>query len=181
MWQQTLITLRPRPRGFHLVTEEILDALPELRRCRVGLLHLLLQHTSASLTLNENADPAVRRDFERFFERLAPRGEVGYEHNDEGPDDLPAHFKASLLGCQLTLPIQSGGLALAPGRGSISVNTGTGAGHGACSPPGRASQYEFFPAALIKTRGWAITNLLLQHREVDHERRRTGTGRAGRR
>lgn len=66
MWQQTLITLRPRPRGFHLVTEEILDALPELRRCRVGLLYLLLQHTSASLTLNENADPAVRRDFERF-------------------------------------------------------------------------------------------------------------------
>ncbi len=128
MWQQTLITLRPRPRGFHLVTEEILDALPELRRCRVGLLHLLLQHTSASLTLNENADPAVRRDFERFFERLAPRGEVGYEHNDEGPDDLPAHFKASLLGCQLTLPIQSGGLALGTWQGSISVNTGTGAG-----------------------------------------------------
>ncbi|HBO3038571.1 hypothetical protein IPC749_29630 [Pseudomonas aeruginosa] len=117
MWQQTLITLRPRPRGFHLVTEEILDALPELRRCRVGLLHLLLQHTSASLTLNENADPAVRRDFERFFERLAPRGEVGYEHNDEGLDDLPAHFKASLLGCQLTLPIQSGGLALGTWQG----------------------------------------------------------------
>ncbi|EKF7418838.1 secondary thiamine-phosphate synthase enzyme YjbQ [Pseudomonas aeruginosa] len=117
MWQQTLITLRPRPRGFHLVTEEILDALPELRRCRGGLLHLLLQHTSASLTLNENADPAVRRDFERFFERLAPRGEVGYEHNDEGPDDLPAHFKASLLGCQLTLPIQSGGLALGTWQG----------------------------------------------------------------
>ncbi|MGC3292859.1 YjbQ family protein, partial [Pseudomonas aeruginosa] len=79
---------------FHLVTEEILDALPELRRCRVGQLHLLLQHTSASLTLNENADPPVRRDFERFFERLAPRGEVGYVQNDEGPDDLPAHFQA---------------------------------------------------------------------------------------
>lgn len=112
MWQQTLITLRPRSRGFHLVTDEVLAALPDLARCRVGLLHLLLQHTSASLTLNENADPSVRRDFERFFNRLVPQGEGGYEHDYEGPDDLPAHFKASLLGCQLTLPVSAGRLAL---------------------------------------------------------------------
>ncbi len=117
MWQQTLITLCARPRGFHLVTDELLDALPELRQCRVGLLHLWLRHTSASLTINENADAAVRRDFERFFNRLVPQGEGGYEHDYEGPDDLPAHFKASLLGCQLSLPVSDGGLALGTWQG----------------------------------------------------------------
>ena len=117
MWQQTLITLRPRPRGFHLVTEEILASLPELRRYRVGLLHLWLQHTSASLTVNESADPAVRRDFERFFNRLVPQGESGYEHDYEGPDDLPAHFKGSLLGCQLSLPVRDGQLAMGTWQG----------------------------------------------------------------
>ena len=83
MWQQTLITLRAKPRGFHLVTDELLAGLPELKACRVGLLHLWLQHTSASLTVNENADPAVRRDFERFFNLLVPQGRAGFEHNDE--------------------------------------------------------------------------------------------------
>ena len=101
MWQQRIISLRPRERGFHLVTEEVLGALPELAQVRVGLLHLWLQHTSASLTVNENADPAVRRDFERFFNRLVPQGEAGYEHDDEGPDDLPAHFKGR---CGAPLP-----------------------------------------------------------------------------
>jgi secondary thiamine-phosphate synthase enzyme len=117
MWQQTLITLRARPRGFHLVTDEIIAGLRELRECRIGLLHVWLQHTSASLTVNENADPAVRRDFERFFNRLVPQGRDGYEHDDEGPDDLPAHFKASLLGCQLTLPVTNGRLALGTWQG----------------------------------------------------------------
>lgn len=117
MWQQRLIELRPRPRGFHLITDELIGQLPELPLCRVGLLHLLLQHTSASLTLNENADPAVRRDFERFFNRYVPQGQEGYEHDYEGPDDLPAHFKASLLGCQLTLPIRDGRLALGTWQG----------------------------------------------------------------
>lgn len=117
MWQQTLITLRARPRGFHLITDELLDALPELRQCRVGLLHLWLRHTSASLTINENADAAVRRYFERFFNRLVPQGEGGYEHDYEGPDDLPAHFKASLLGCQLSLPVSDGRLALGTWQG----------------------------------------------------------------
>ncbi|ERI51394.1 secondary thiamine-phosphate synthase enzyme [Pseudomonas sp. EGD-AK9] len=117
MWQQRTVGLRPRSRGFHLVTDELLAALPELAQLRVGLLHLWLQHTSASLSVNENADPAVRRDFERFFNRLVPQGEGGYEHDDEGPDDLPAHFKASLLGCQLQLPIQNGRLALGSWQG----------------------------------------------------------------
>lgn len=117
MWQQTSITLRPRSQVFHLITDEILAALPELKHCKTGLLHLLLQHTSASLTLNENADPAVRRDFERFFARLVPNTAQDYEHLYEGPDDLPAHFKASLLGCQLSLPIQRGQLALGTWQG----------------------------------------------------------------
>ncbi|MGE8295265.1 MAG: secondary thiamine-phosphate synthase enzyme YjbQ [Pseudomonas sp.] len=117
MWQQRIISLRPRERGFHLVTEEVLDKLPELAQIRVGLLHLWLQHTSASLTVNENADSAVRRDFERFFNRLVPQGEAGYEHDYEGPDDLPAHFKGSLLGVQLQLPIQQGRLALGTWQG----------------------------------------------------------------
>eukprot|EP01132_Coremiostelium_polycephalum_P020562 gene20562-24432_t len=108
MWQQTLITLRAKPRGFHLVTDELLAGLPELKACR---------HTSASLTVNENADPAVRRDFERFFNALVPQGTAGYEHNDEGPDDLPAHFKASLLGCQLSLPVRAGRLAMGTWQG----------------------------------------------------------------
>lgn len=116
-WQQTLISLKPRPRGFHLISAEVEQALPELARCRVGLLHLWLQHTSASLTVNENADPAVRRDFERFFNRLVPQGEEGYEHDYEGPDDLPAHFKSSLLGCQLSLPVSEGRLALGTWQG----------------------------------------------------------------
>ncbi|WP_407313511.1 secondary thiamine-phosphate synthase enzyme YjbQ [Pseudomonas sp. nanlin1] len=117
MWQQQLITLRARPRGFHLVTDELVAGLPWLSDCRIGLLHVWLQHTSASLTINENADPAVRRDFERFFNFIAPQGVDGFEHNDEGPDDLPAHFKASLLGCQLSLPVTDGRLAMGTWQG----------------------------------------------------------------
>lgn len=117
MWQQRLIELRAKARGFHLVSDEIVAALPELRGYRVGILHLWLQHTSASLTINENADGAVRRDFERFFNRLVPQGANDYEHDDEGPDDLPAHFKSSLLGCQLSLPITAGRLALGTWQG----------------------------------------------------------------
>ena len=115
-WQQTII-LQPRPRGFHLVTDEICRALAPLQQVRVGLLHLWLAHTSASLTVNENADPSVRRDFERFFNRLVPQGEGGYEHDYEGPDDLPAHFKSSLLGVSLSLPVSKGALALGTWQG----------------------------------------------------------------
>lgn len=117
MWHQTLITLAARPRGFHLITDAVLAALPELRDCRLGLLHLWLQHTSASLTVNENADGAVRRDFERFFNRLVPQGSGSYEHEYEGPDDLPAHFKASLLGCQVSIPVNAGVLAMGTWQG----------------------------------------------------------------
>ena len=117
MWIQRPLTLAPRPRGFHLVTRDILQALPELSGCRVGLLHLFLQHTSASLTLNENADPTVRQDFERFFNRAVPEQGIDYRHLDEGPDDMPAHLKASLLGTSLSLPVQAGRLALGTWQG----------------------------------------------------------------
>jgi secondary thiamine-phosphate synthase enzyme len=116
MWLQRELTLDGRPRGFHLVTDEVLGALPELRSLRVGLLHLLIQHTSASLTLNENASPSVRRDFETWFTG-AVREDADWEHSLEGPDDMPAHIKASLLGPSLTLPIARGRPALGTWQG----------------------------------------------------------------
>ncbi|KUE78348.1 secondary thiamine-phosphate synthase enzyme YjbQ [Aeromonas schubertii] len=117
MWHQRLITLRPRSRGFHLVTDELLAQLPELAGYRVGLVHLLLQHTSASLTLNENCDPSVRADMEAHLHRLAPQEAPYYRHTDEGPDDMPAHIKSSLLGVSLQLPIREGRLALGTWQG----------------------------------------------------------------
>jgi secondary thiamine-phosphate synthase enzyme len=117
-WCQRTITLPARARGFHLVTAEVVAALPELRGYEVGLLHLLLQHTSASLTLNENADPDVRVDMEAALGRLAPDGDKqAYVHDAEGPDDMPGHLKASLLGVSLTLPIAAGRLALGTWQG----------------------------------------------------------------
>ena len=116
MWLQREVTLDARPRGFHLVTDEVLGALPELRSLRVGLLHLLIQHTSASLTLNENASPDVRRDFESWFERAVPE-DADWEHSLEGSDDMPAHIKASLLGPSLTVPIAGGRPALGTWQG----------------------------------------------------------------
>lgn len=110
MWLQKDIRLKARPRGFHLVTDEILQQIPELSSLRVGLLHVFIQHTSASLTMNENADPTVRSDFEAVFNHLVPEGQPYYRHNDEGPDDLPAHIKASLLGASVSLPISNGQL-----------------------------------------------------------------------
>ncbi|MCA9033380.1 MAG: secondary thiamine-phosphate synthase enzyme YjbQ, partial [Planctomycetaceae bacterium] len=102
---------------FHLITSEILEQLPELQQLRVGLLHVFLQHTSASLTLNENADPAVRRDFEAFFNRAVAENQPHYEHTDEGSDDLPAHLKSSLLGCAITVPVTDGRLSLGTWQG----------------------------------------------------------------
>ena len=110
MWLQKEIRLKARDRGFHLVTTEILNQLPELRKIRVGLIHIFIQHTSASLTLNENADPTVRGDFERFFNRAVPENEPYFQHTLEGADDMPAHLKASLLGNSLTLPVKDGQL-----------------------------------------------------------------------
>jgi secondary thiamine-phosphate synthase enzyme len=117
MWLQREIRLDPRPRGFHLVTAEVTRALPELRDVRAGLLHLFIRHTSASLTLNENASPDVRRDFEAWFNRAVPEDASYWTHTDEGPDDMPAHIKASLLGPSLSLPVSGGRLALGTWQG----------------------------------------------------------------
>lgn len=117
MWIQRQIDLAARSRGFHLVTREVADALPELRQVRVGLLHLLIQHTSASLALNENASPDVRRDFESWFDAAVPEHAGFWTHRLEGSDDMPAHIKAALLGPSLTLPIADGRLALGTWQG----------------------------------------------------------------
>jgi secondary thiamine-phosphate synthase enzyme len=117
MWAQREIVLDPRPRGFHLVTREIVGALPQLSDVAVGLLHLLIQHTSASLALNENASPDVRRDFESYFNHAVPEDARFWTHTLEGADDMPAHIKASLLGPSLTLPISRGRLALGTWQG----------------------------------------------------------------
>ncbi|HMY40754.1 MAG TPA: secondary thiamine-phosphate synthase enzyme YjbQ [Marinagarivorans sp.] len=117
MWLSKHISLKARPRGFHLITQEITDALPEITRLRVGLLHVFIQHTSAALCINENADPSVRRDFLTVFNRLIPESSSAYEHNDEGLDDLPAHIKASLLGSSISLPVANGRLQLGTWQG----------------------------------------------------------------
>jgi len=117
MWAQHEITLQPRPRGFHLVTREVAAALPELDRLRVGLAHLFIRHTSASLTLNENASPDVRADFDTWFDRAVPEQAPYWTHTVEGPDDMPAHIKASLLGPSLSLPVSGGRLALGTWQG----------------------------------------------------------------
>ncbi len=117
MWVQRKITLSPRPRGFHLVTGELLDELPELRGIQAGLLHLLIMHTSASLALNENASPDVRRDFEAWSDEAVPERAPYWTHTLEGPDDMPAHIKAALFGPALTLPVSGGRLALGTWQG----------------------------------------------------------------
>ncbi len=117
MWLQRTIRLRARGRGMHLIDDEILDALPELAGCRVGLLHLWLQHTSASLSVNENADPLVRGDLEAMLRYLVPDDTPFFRHTEEGPDDMTAHVKASLLGVQLTIPVTEGRLAVGTWQG----------------------------------------------------------------
>jgi secondary thiamine-phosphate synthase enzyme len=117
MWLQKRITLEARSRGFHLVTRDLLAQLPELKQFRLGLAHFFIQHTSASLTINENADPDVRRDMETHLSRMAPDGAPHYIHRDEGPDDMPAHIKCSLLGSSLTVPVAEGRLLLGTWQG----------------------------------------------------------------
>jgi secondary thiamine-phosphate synthase enzyme len=117
MWIQKRIELTARPRGFHLVTREIVDGVPELESLHVGLATVFMQHTSASLTLNENASPDVRRDFGAWFDRAVPDGADFFAHTLEGPDDMPAHIKASLTGSSLVLPVASGRLALGTWQG----------------------------------------------------------------
>ena len=117
MWIQRALTLDPRPRGFHLITRDVVAALPELSDVRAGLLHVFIRHTSASLTLNENASPDVRRDFESWASRAVPEDAAYWTHTDEGPDDMPAHIKASLMGPSLTLPVADGRLAVGTWQG----------------------------------------------------------------
>lgn len=117
MWLQKTLTLSPRARGFHLVTREIMEQLPELGDFHVGLAHFFLLHTSASLTINENADPDVRRDMERQFQELIPEGAPFFTHVMEGDDDMPAHVKSSLLGVSLMVPIAQGRLKLVTWQG----------------------------------------------------------------
>jgi len=116
MWIQREIDLRARPRGFHLVTDEVVGGLPELRDLDIGLCHLFIRHTSASLTLNENASPDVRHDFATWFDHAVPE-DFAWTHTIEGPDDMPAHVKASLTGPSLSLPVRRGRLALGTWQG----------------------------------------------------------------
>lgn len=109
---QTQLQLNERKRGFHLITAEVLHALPEISGLRTGICQVFIQHTSASLSINENADPTVRKDFEMFFNKTVPENDPEYLHDDEGSDDMPAHLKAALLGCSVTIPIRNGRLAL---------------------------------------------------------------------
>ena len=114
---QEHIQLKERKRGFHLITSEILNSFPFIQGITKGICQIFIQHTSASLTINENADPTVRRDFEYFFNKTVPENDVNYIHSYEGADDMPAHLKASLLGSSVMIPIHNGELALGTWQG----------------------------------------------------------------
>ncbi len=117
MWFQYQIHFKPKRRGFHLITHEVLDGIEALGQIQIGTMHLFLQHTSASLTLNENADPTVREDFESFFNDIVGENKPYYIHNYEGADDMPGHLKTSILGNSVTVPISNGRLALGVWQG----------------------------------------------------------------
>lgn len=117
MWLQKEIHLKPRVRGFHLITEELLRELPELQNFKIGMMNVFILHTSASLSINENADPSVRQDFESFFNVAVPENAPYFRHQDEGPDDMPAHLKASILGCSVNIPVSNGRLRLGTWQG----------------------------------------------------------------
>ncbi|OMP77691.1 secondary thiamine-phosphate synthase [[Flexibacter] sp. ATCC 35208] len=114
---QASIQLRARARGFHLITSEVLQAIPQLRELKTGMCQVFIQHTSASLTINENADPTVRIDFETYFNKAVPENDPDYEHNDEGPDDMPAHLKAAMLGSSVMIPVTNGRFNLGTWQG----------------------------------------------------------------
>ena len=117
MWIQKTITLSPKSRGFHIITHDVLENIPEIKDFKTGILQLFIKHTSASLTINENADPTVRTDFESHFNILAPENQSYYQHTFEGSDDMPAHLKASLLGSSVSIPITDGKLNLGTWQG----------------------------------------------------------------
>lgn len=128
MWYQRKIVLQAKPRGFHLVTDEILRQIPEIKAFDVGLAHFFIQHTSASLAINENADPDVRVDMQAYFDRLAPENEPYYTHVLEGADDMPAHLKTVLIGTELTIPVAKGRLQLGTWQGVYLCEHRNGAG-----------------------------------------------------
>jgi len=114
---QVQVRLEERKRGFHLITSEVTDAIKRIKEIRTGVCQVFIQHTSGSLTINEDADPTVRKDFETFFNKIVPENDPDYEHDVEGPDDMPGHLKASLLGVSVTVPIRDGELALGQWQG----------------------------------------------------------------
>lgn len=116
IYQQPIL-LRERRRGYHLITSDIIKAFPQLAEIKIGVCQVFIQHTSASLTINENADPTVRQDFEMFFDKTVPENDPDYLHTDEGSDDMPAHLKSALLDTSLTIPIRNGRLALGTWQG----------------------------------------------------------------
>ena len=117
MWKQTKIILNEYPRGFHIITDLIINKVPELQQISTGIMHIFIIHTSASLTINENADPTVRDDLESHFNKIIPEKEPHYKHTIEGPDDMPAHLKASILGPSLSIPIKNGSIVLGTWQG----------------------------------------------------------------
>ena len=117
MYYQKKITLSAKPRGYHIITDEVVQELPELKKIQTGLAHIFIQHTSASLTINENADPSVRRDFAAHFKRMVPEDTSLYEHTLGGPDDMTSHIKSSLLGHSVSIPITDGALNLGTWQG----------------------------------------------------------------
>lgn len=114
---QQLLQLNPRKRGFHIITNEVVNAIPQLSEIKVGMCQVFIMHTSASLTINENADPTVRQDFEMYFNKAVPENDPDYLHDDEGPDDMPAHLKAAMLGSSVMIPVRNGRLALGMWQG----------------------------------------------------------------
>ena len=116
IFQQPL-QLKAKPRGFHLITTEVTQALPEIRELKTGICQVFIQHTSASLTINENADPTVRKDFEMYFNKAVPENDPDYLHDEEGSDDMPAHLKAAMLDNSVMIPIRNGRLALGTWQG----------------------------------------------------------------
>jgi len=117
MWKQKEITLSPRPRGYHIITDEIVSEVPEISEINAGMAHIFIKHTSASITINENADPSVRRDFKSHFKRMVTEDTSLYEHTLEGPDDMTSHIKSSILGHSITIPITNGKLNLGTWQG----------------------------------------------------------------
>ena len=117
MWIQKEITIEKKQKGFHLITDQLINQLPEMNKIYIGLLNVFILHTSASITLNENMDSSVRYDFESFFNRLVPENQNYFTHVYEGPDDMPAHLKSSILGSSIIIPISNGSLKLGTWQG----------------------------------------------------------------